>query len=167
MYSRLSALLPLELWSLKKVEAKAAIAKSDFLTHQAVTSSPLLRSGPPTAACPCSKSILFRIPGNRRNGREHCRTACTCCGCSPWDGPSLTLSNPCSRSLLFPLLEWQTQRGDAAGPSQAQAAEPPPPELDKENTDHGLQDGHNREGGRGKRHTGRATTRVRASHSSS
>ena len=27
-------------------------------------------------------------------------------------------------SSFFPLLEWQTQRGDAPGPSQAQAAEP-------------------------------------------
>ena len=27
-------------------------------------------------------------------------------------------------SPFFPLLEWQTQRGDAPGPSQAQAAEP-------------------------------------------
>ena len=62
--SRLSALLPLELWSLKKAEAKAAIAKSDFLTHEAVTSSPLLRSGPPTAACPCSKSI---VPHSRQS----------------------------------------------------------------------------------------------------
>ena len=42
---------------------------------------------------------------------------------------NMAVSQPFLQSLqplssFFPLLEWQTQRGDAPGPSQAQAAEP-------------------------------------------
>ena len=63
-------------------------------------------------------------------------------------------------SSFIPLLEWQTQRGGCCWSQPGPGSRAPPPELGKENTDHGLQDGHNREGGKGKRHTGGATTRV-------
>ena len=69
-------------------------------------------------------------------------------------------------SSFIPLLEWQTQRGGCCWSQPGPGSRAPPPELGKENTDHGLQDGHNREGGKGKK-AHRWGYHPRASHSSS